>query len=455
MKKYCLPLALFVSLNTLVAQVASDSCTNNRFRPGLNVFAFSNVNTSPITYGKAAANVGRVYSPTGDNTTCRPVIIWAHGGGFYTGSYIEQKTTDLMTQLARKGYVAITIEYRLWPSMPTNNQQYQEALIRGVQDMKAAIRYVKANATSLKIDTSQVFVGGSSAGAIIANHTTYMSASEAFPTALANQGGNFLVTTLNANLSFSDKIAGCVTQAGAIWDLAFLNGETIPWGAVHNTTDGTVPHSTGGGSLQIYNQLQSIGTKSFLHLTNSPNLHTPFPGTPVAAYVDTFNLQSYKQLYAMLKHTGQASITANGNLLTAQPAGMSYQWYLNNVPISGATAQTYTVSATGKYSVRVQNCNNCFSTSAGFDNVTTSISEPTFANFDIFPNPTSGKITYVSSSSELSDLTFFDSFGVVIYHKTVKDTPTEIDLSDYPKGVYYYRVTNTNQSVKTGKILIY
>ncbi len=454
MRNFCLSFILLIGGGRLVAQVASDSCTNNRFRPGLNVFAFSNVDVLPITYGTTAAHVGRVYSPAGDLTSCRPVVIWAHGGGFFAGSYLEQKTTDMMRQLARKGYVAIAIAYRLWPSQPANTQQFQEALIRGVQDMKAAVRFVKANANTLRIDTSQVFVGGSSAGAIIANHTTYMSANEAFPLALANQGGNLNVTTPAANLSFSDKVAGCVTQAGAIWNLSFLDGETTPWGAVHNTTDATVPHSTGGGSLQIFNRLQSIGTKSFLHLTNSPNLHTPFPGTPVAAYVDTFNLQSYRQLYAMLKHNGQASIAINGNRLTAQPSGTSYQWYLNNTPISGATSQNYTPTANGRYRVRIQNCNNCFSTSPEVDNITTSLSDTTFDTFNIFPNPSSGILTLQLSGSEAVEITFFNAVGETVFTQAIKEVAQEIDLSDKPKGMYHYRLLGS-QVKKSGTIIIY
>ncbi len=454
MRNFCLSFFLCVGAGNVVAQVASDSCTINRFKPGLTTFAFSSVDAVPITYGTTATHVGRVYSPTGDPTSCRPVVIWAHGGGFFAGSYLEQKTTDMMRQLARKGYVAIAIAYRLWPTSPANTQQFQEALIRGVQDMKAAIRFVKANANALRIDTSQVFVGGSSAGAIIANHTTFMGVTEAFPLALANQGGNYNVTTPAANLSFSDKVAGCVTQAGAIWNLSFLDGETTPWGAVHNTTDATVPHSTGGGSLQIFNRLQAIGTKSFLHLTNSPNLHTPFPGTPVAAYVDTFNLQSYKQLYAMLKHNGQATITVSGNSFTAQPAGTSYQWYLNNTPISGATAQNYTPTANGKYKVRIQNCNNCFSTSPEIENITTGNHETAPNAFNIFPNPSSGIVTLQLLASEAAELNLFNALGENILTKVIREGMQEVDLSDKPKGVYHYRVVGARVR-QSGKVIIY
>lgn len=342
----------------------ADSCTMQRFAPDLHTLPFSNVTTTNVVYGvNNTINVARVYSPQGDVNTCRPVIIWAHGGGFYTGSYLEQKTTDMMTVFARKGYVAITMRYRLASTQPTTNAQYQDALIKGVQDMIAAIKYVRANAATLGIDTSQIFIGGSSAGAIIANHTAFMSEAQAFATALANNGGNYNVSTLIANRSLSQNIAGCITQAGSLWDLNFLVGKNIPWGAVHNTTDPTVPHNSGGGSLQIFNQLQTQGTTSFLKLTNSPGLHTPFPSTPTASFVDTFNLASFIQINSMLKHKRDNTITLSGNTLTAPPNRLSYQWFLNDVEINGATNSTYTATVIGNYKVVTKNCTNCFSTS--------------------------------------------------------------------------------------------
>lgn len=352
------------NVNRNAVSTNADSCTLNRFAPDLTTFPFSNVTTNNVVYGvNNTINVARIYSPQGDVNTCRPVVIWAHGGGFYTGSHLEQKTTNMMTQLARKGYVALAMRYRLASVQPVTNAQYQDALIKGVQDMVAMIKYIRANATTLGIDTSQIFIGGSSAGAIIANHTAFMNEAQAFSPALANNGGNYNVSTLIANRSLSQNVAGCVTQAGGIWDLNFLVGKSTPWGAVHNTSDSTVPHHTRGGSLQIFNQLQSQGTMSFLKLTNDPGLHTPFPLSPSAAYVDTFNQAIYTQLNNMLKHKTGNTITLSTNTLTAPPNRLGYQWYLNDAIIPGAFSQTHTATTTGTYKVVVRNCNNCFNTS--------------------------------------------------------------------------------------------
>jgi poly(3-hydroxybutyrate) depolymerase len=433
-----------------------DTCSFGRFAPGLNSFAFASTNTTQIIYGvNTTTNIARVYSPAGDVNTCRPVIIWAHGGGFITGSYLEQKTTDMMTQFARKGYVAITMRYRLWPTTPANNQEYQEALIRGVQDMVAAIRFVRANANAFGADTSQIFVGGSSAGAIIANHTAFMDQSEAFPLALSNQGGNYNVSTPTVNLSQPYNVAGCVTQAGSLWDLNFLTGETIPFGAVHNTSDGTVPHNSGGGSQQIYNQLQSQNVKSFLKLTNSPGLHTPFPATPSAPYVDTFNVASYRQLYAMLKHNGASTVTVNSTTLTASPSGLAYQWYLNNSAIPGATLQTHVASSNGNYKVVTRNCTNCFSTSntMSVTLITTNLhSQKSDGLFTLSPSPCKD-LLQIKQSGDVEVITIYSLTGSKLLSVTSPDKAFTINTSEWPGGLYFAELQFNSKNTKTIKFI--
>ncbi|MFN7913072.1 MAG: carboxylesterase family protein [Bacteroidota bacterium] len=433
-----------------------DTCSFGRFAPGLTSFAFASTNTTQITYGvNTTTNIARVYTPTGDVNTCRPVIIWAHGGGFTTGSYLEQKTTDMMTQFARKGYVAITMRYRLWPTTPANNQQYQEALIRGVQDMVAAIRFVRANASAFGADTSQIFVGGSSAGAIIANHTAFMDQSEAFPLALSNQGGNYNVSTPTVNLSQPYNVAGCVTQAGSLWDLNFLTGETIPFGAVHNTSDATVPHNTGGGSQQIFNQLQSQNVKSFLKLTYSPGLHTPFPATPSAPYVDTFNVASYTQLYAMLKHNGASSVTVNSTTLTASPGGLAYQWYLNNSAVSGATLQTLVASSSGNYKVVTRNCTNCFSTSntVSVTLVTTKLNSFAFDNaLELFPSPCKSFLQ-IKHGGDVETINIYTVTGNKLIEISKPDKTYTLNTNDWPSGLYFAEILSNNKNIKTIKFI--
>lgn len=441
------------NVNRTAANAITDSCSQNRFSPDLTSFAFNNIAINNFTYGvDNVNNVARIYAPQGDVNTCRPVIIWAHGGGFYTGSHLEQKTTDMLTQLARKGYVAIALRYRLAATQPVTNAQYQDALIKGVQDMIAAIKYVRANATNLGIDTSQIFIGGSSAGAIIANHTTFMSETQAFAPALANNGGNYNVSTLVANRSFSHNVAGCVTQAGGIWDLNFLTGKTTPWGAVHNTTDATVPHNSGGGSLQIFNQLQTQGSTSFLKLTNSPGLHTPFPSTPTAAFVDTFNLASYIQLNNMLKHKlSNNNITLIGNTLTAPANRLGYQWYLNDVLIPNAINQTYTATTAGRYKVVIRNCTNCFSTS---NSILLSLLPVHIVSFNASIAPNNKVLLVWQSQNEIGFSHYnvqrsYDGVSYITIGRVNANFIKNYSISDNPSNVnstIYYRLqlVNTN-----------
>lgn len=454
--KTLLFILLSVSFSIYGQTPVNDTCLNNRFNPNLTTFAFANTTTTQIVYGiSSTTNVARIYSPQGDLNTCRPLILWAHGGGFTGGSYLEQKTTDMMQQLARKGYVAVAMRYRLSSPTTSTTLQYQEAMIKGVQDMIAAIRFIRANANAFGIDTSQIFIGGSSAGAIIANHTAFMDLSEAFATALANQGGSYDVSTLPTYTNVSYNVAGCVTQAGAIWDLTFLNNETTPWGAVHNTTDPTVAYNTGGGSQQIFTQLQSQNVKSFLKTTYSPGLHTPFPATPTAPYVDTFNLASYKQLYAMLKHQGSASVTVNSNTLTAIPAGQNYQWYLNNTAIPSATNVAYTATVSGNYFVQVKNCATCFSSSQSVSVtvVTTGLLNHSIENsFRIFPQPTNDYLT-VSSLKQTKSYEIYNIEGRLLVGKEENNTNLKINVSHLNSGLYFLKLNFSDNTWTTNKFI--
>jgi acetyl esterase/lipase len=86
-----------------------------------------------------------------------PAIICIHGGGFRAGK--RESYDGLITRLAKKGYVAVTVSYRLAPKYP---------FPAAVYDCKAAVRWVRANAAKYKIDPDRVGVTGGSAGGHLA-----------------------------------------------------------------------------------------------------------------------------------------------------------------------------------------------------------------------------------------------------------------------------------------------
>jgi len=89
-----------------------------------------------------------------DNLT--PVIIWIHGGGWMQGS----KTAPFPAlALVDRGYAVSSISYRL----------SQEALFPAqIQDCKAAVRWLRANATRYHLDPDRIGAWGSSAGGHLA-----------------------------------------------------------------------------------------------------------------------------------------------------------------------------------------------------------------------------------------------------------------------------------------------
>ena len=82
-----------------------------------------------------------------------PAIIYVTGGGFINAN--KDNGIQLRMHLAEKGYVVGSISYRVAPTA-----KFPEPL----EDVKAAIRYVKANAEKFGVDPERVGIVGGSAG---------------------------------------------------------------------------------------------------------------------------------------------------------------------------------------------------------------------------------------------------------------------------------------------------
>lgn len=80
-----------------------------------------------------------------------PLVVWVHGGGWRGGS----KNGNRAAQLATRGYVTASVEYRLSDEAKFPAQ---------IEDCKAAIRWLRAHASKYHIDPDRVGVWGSSAG---------------------------------------------------------------------------------------------------------------------------------------------------------------------------------------------------------------------------------------------------------------------------------------------------
>ena len=125
------------------------------------------------------------YAPADDDLAARPVIVWVHGGGFRVGN--RGTLADTAAAYARRGYVTLTIDYRLDPGSlcqdvqdeittdPADRIRCVEAIAAAQHDAQAAVRWVRANAEELGADTNRIAIGGFSAGAVTAVHVAQRS----------------------------------------------------------------------------------------------------------------------------------------------------------------------------------------------------------------------------------------------------------------------------------------
>jgi pectinesterase len=98
-----------------------------------------------------------IFYPADSNNKKFPGILLIHGGGWSSGS--RQLVIPMAQQLAAKGFVSVAVEYRLSP----------EALYpAAVYDLKAAVRWMRANADRYKIDKNKIGIYGCSAGGHLA-----------------------------------------------------------------------------------------------------------------------------------------------------------------------------------------------------------------------------------------------------------------------------------------------
>ena len=94
-----------------------------------------------------------LYLPADDGTVVFPIVVLIHGGGFFTGSSADE--ADRAQFLVDRGFAVANVNYRL---------SGEAAFPAGVQDVKAAIRFVRANAPSWGVDPHRIAVWGDSAG---------------------------------------------------------------------------------------------------------------------------------------------------------------------------------------------------------------------------------------------------------------------------------------------------
>jgi acetyl esterase/lipase len=210
-----------------------------------------------------------------------PAVVVIHGGGFSSGDRMGYDA--LILRLAQHGYVAASVDYRLAPAT-----QFPAP----VQDVKAAVKYLRANAQKFSIDPNRIGAIGDSAGGTLA---LLLGLTPGFP---EFEGGG-------PNRDVSARIS-CVVTYSALTDFAHIAGKT----AETETLAGFL-----GGSFE--------NTRTAYMLASPINWATPQAPAVLAIHGtkdSVVPIEQSERLVEQLKRTG-----AKAELLALDGAGHELQ----------------------------------------------------------------------------------------------------------------------------------
>src|SRR5688500_15393546 len=120
-----------------------------------------------------------VYQPPTGVTPKRMAIIHLFGGGFFAGNKNAGYIINDAKALGARGYTNISANYRL---------QTQGSWPAQIHDVKAAVRWTRANAARLEIDPNRIVVAGYSAGGMLSLVAAGTNGRQAFEGAGGNAG---------------------------------------------------------------------------------------------------------------------------------------------------------------------------------------------------------------------------------------------------------------------------
>jgi acetyl esterase/lipase len=295
---------------------ASAQCFGGRYH---NYVFSTHTLTSNVQYGSntRANNTNMnlmmdIYQPAGDMATDRALVIVAHGGSFVGGSKTGTDVVQICKDLARLGYVAVSIDYRLGMTRfpvggPPDSTDAGAAVMRAVHDGRAAVRYFKKNyatgGNTYKIDPNNIYFAGVSAGGFIALHIAYMDQLSEFPSYVDTTGTGTIpqyglhggIEGLSGNPGYSSDVKAVINLCGALGDTDWMQPGDEPLLSLHGNNDATVPYGSAviyllgsypllvvHGSETVANRADNIGLEHCFRTYYNQD-HVPHVGTSAAA----------------------------------------------------------------------------------------------------------------------------------------------------------------------------
>ncbi len=186
----------------------------------------------------------------------RPAIVFVHGGGWRSGDKRAGYFLKGALDYAQKGYVCITVNYRMLDEAKINTC---------VEDVKCAVRWLRAHADEYHVDSDRIGAFGNSAGAHLVSMLGLVGpdaklegdgpwqdqsskvqavCAAATPADFMNWG-NPGSANRNSDAIFGQPEANPDVLKKRMSPISYVTKDAPPFLLVHGTKDTTVPYSQG------------------------------------------------------------------------------------------------------------------------------------------------------------------------------------------------------------------
>ncbi len=242
---------------------------------------------------KSSAQKLDLYVPEKAASQPRPAVVIVHGGGWRGGDKRRNQWWRIPAQYAHDDYVAISINYRLTDEAPWPAQ---------IEDTKAAVRWLRANAEKYGVDPDRIGAYGNSAGAHLVALLGLVKKSAGLEGSGPNQDQSSLVQAvcpsatptdflnwgkpddLPARLAKSffagppDTLKDRARQASPI---SYVAADAPPFLLIHGTADRTVPKIQ---SYTFAKALREAGAKQVRYMIFDNETHGVFQRQQLLTY---------------------------------------------------------------------------------------------------------------------------------------------------------------------------
>lgn len=423
-----------------------------------------------------------IYTPHGDTLTKRPAIIFVHSGGFLMGTNQNDDMIAFCDSFARRGFVTATLGYRIgmgaeittffgFPIKITlSEKNAARTVYRATQDSRAAIRFLKYKAENFGIDTTKIYMVGSSAGGFVALHNLYMNHQNEIPEFALTEPTLGNIDTVGIQ-GFGSQANAIVSMWGALQTPELIETEKSPIFLIHGEDDDVVyfkkgmplktlipdndaiefliPETYGGFCIDTALTNRNVEHKTYF----VPDKKHEFYGVATGMfgeegpnkYWDTIQWKISNFLLDQFRPKAKFEMEINDFTIKLSNSSSEIfytQWDFGDGETGGEHQTSHTYSQSGEYKIRLTTCNQNLAcdTISKIVSIGTSVSTKTIwkKQVKIFPNPAQNHI-YIEGISQNYNIIIYDLTGRKRKIITNLNSGT-IDITGIKPGIYILEI---------------